>query len=911
MAHSFPDCVGEVDVIGNAENIKHLLKLPYSQNSQISMIVHRIGNTLLIDDFDVHRFLLKQEDYNWQWLSKFIYENIMSFLSDSDRGTSSKQASRNDITQQLLSKFLYHSLSKIEDPSQERPSSISFENFNILPAHNIPVLPESNVEDNVPDPKHTNHTFNRNVVWTFEDIRMLIGTDMAIFGGSNRPCISLRLRDMHQPINILTGIDYWLDNLMCNVPEVAMCYHLDGFVQKYEIVKTEDLPYLEGSTFSPNVIRNVAQNILSFLKQNATKSGHTYWLFKGRKDDVVKLYDLTSLNTADDFNTQANQENASNKSEESNELDDNNPFTVPVAMLLYKVARNMKATKEKIGVRQAGSIKALLDNCLKLLPADKYPQIVSSSYYLLSDLHFPFGTDPEKPTFESDDEADAQFIYDDNNSCSELGDDERNGDEIGVSPLNDSAASSEIKSKSSPPPITRDLYTRCINGLEYIANGLECLQYISISEEAQLAKGNGEASKETEEEPTNEEEKIVADKHAGEVEENYVGEYDLGGSYATYVPAQLTREPYKMTVNIEKNNSDTTIQVDVNFGIASEVCINILQPTSDNSPPMMDVISWNSQLKVLLLEKACLIYSILVEHATKNDQYGPVLRFAAMGMTCYDILKTYKVRRQTFDFASYEAAMMSRAADSLFHIAKYITSIDDHRKSFHDHTYADYSILKELNESSSNKWHSLFGSRMQIFAENYLMMLSILCYKRSLDYTHEQRLRYDVCIRLANVLNEIGVMYMDLAEVEIKKLMEQMANIGRIPEPNAQYHTLAKMSDIKFKESLGFFKIVNDVVNTCIVQCNMGRLERLQAHLTTTSDLSHKRKRYEAASDLYKSSLKLLNYSKEHEAAKDINTWELVNSKTLYSNYLMQNIVQLRNNRQVLHYISLRLLPNF
>jgi len=36
---------------------------------------------------------------------------------------------------------------------------------------------------------------------------------------------------MSKPINVLTGIDYWLDNLMCNVPELAMCYHDNGIVQ--------------------------------------------------------------------------------------------------------------------------------------------------------------------------------------------------------------------------------------------------------------------------------------------------------------------------------------------------------------------------------------------------------------------------------------------------------------------------------------------------------------------------------------------------------------------------------------------------------------------------------------------------------------------------------------------------------
>ncbi len=36
---------------------------------------------------------------------------------------------------------------------------------------------------------------------------------------------------MTQPITVLTGMDYWLDNLMCNVPELAMCFHVDGIVQ--------------------------------------------------------------------------------------------------------------------------------------------------------------------------------------------------------------------------------------------------------------------------------------------------------------------------------------------------------------------------------------------------------------------------------------------------------------------------------------------------------------------------------------------------------------------------------------------------------------------------------------------------------------------------------------------------------
>jgi hypothetical protein len=45
---------------------------------------------------------------------------------------------------------------------------------------------------------------------------------------------------MTRPINVLTGLDYWLDGLMGNVPEVLMCYHINGIVQKYELIKTGD-----------------------------------------------------------------------------------------------------------------------------------------------------------------------------------------------------------------------------------------------------------------------------------------------------------------------------------------------------------------------------------------------------------------------------------------------------------------------------------------------------------------------------------------------------------------------------------------------------------------------------------------------------------------------------------------------
>lgn len=83
---------------------------------------------------------------------------------------------------------------------------------------NVPPLPDPEIEKSIPHLSQTKEEgFARNFVWTFEDIRMLIGSNMPIFGDEEHPCVSLKLQDMKKPINVLTGMDYWLDNLMCQV----------------------------------------------------------------------------------------------------------------------------------------------------------------------------------------------------------------------------------------------------------------------------------------------------------------------------------------------------------------------------------------------------------------------------------------------------------------------------------------------------------------------------------------------------------------------------------------------------------------------------------------------------------------------------------------------------------------------
>lgn len=86
----------------------------------------------------------------------------------------------------------------------------------------------------------------------------------------------------------------WLENILNEVPEVAMCFHNEGIVmQEYELHKTTDLPTLAG--FQKEQVLRIVNNLVMFLKNNATEEGHTYWLVKETGFDVVKLYDLTAL----------------------------------------------------------------------------------------------------------------------------------------------------------------------------------------------------------------------------------------------------------------------------------------------------------------------------------------------------------------------------------------------------------------------------------------------------------------------------------------------------------------------------------------------------------------------------------------------------------------------------------------
>ncbi|XP_054259203.1 erythroid differentiation-related factor 1 isoform X2 [Macrosteles quadrilineatus] len=861
MAHMFPDCLADVDVVSDAENIKKLLKIPYSRDA-VSMVVHRIEKTLLIDEFDFHKHLLRTSETDWEWLRKFFFEQVLQTLSEKDVGMSIKDKSRHVLQQRaLVSKFLHYSLAEPKDKDNEPVTadepSVSNNQQDFL-ANKWPPLPDPRPEEKLPDPT-TDHTFNRNVVWTFEDIQMLLGTDLPIFGGSTHPCISLRLRDMTKPINVLTGIDYWLDNLMCNVPEVVMCYHLDGIVQRYELVKTEDLPQLPDSKFSPNLIRDVAQNILSFLKSNATKAGHTYWLFKGKDEDIVKLYDLTSLCS----------ENLVEKGQ--------NPFTVPVGMLLYRVARNMKHSADPASMRP-GTIRALLNNCLSLLPKEKYPQIVTSAHYMLSDLYLPLGVDP-------------QFLKDETSSPEPPAEDEEDPSPIKslcISP--DFHPPPPLPPYVPPPPLVGSVQERCQQALHHVVAGLQCLPYFEIAPQPQPKSDHGER---------NSDETSSNDQHEPKMAQSHQPipmpytclasdqpKTSKNGPVTNTLPKKKNKKKKNESNQIEKEKQkkDKPLTPEVNEDQENHVLdqFPVYFWNSDrnallkkpqamalptwHSPETVDDLSWKGHLKTLLYEKACLVYNTLAEVEYSAKRYGKSLLYVKMVLRCHT-----HMARGCGRCNSLVSGMLGRGGDNCFHITRDWNNLETHKKDYQQLSPTDKAIAQEMAADIPS---DEYPNECVIIPEEFesveqMLLSSWSCYHQALKLKPSDALH----ARSGNVLNELHTIYLNkIIAVEVDKRDD--------PLVRSQIETWFNLAQQYLDLGQEEFAKIGDKYNLALLLSNSGKLMRMQALYKCSPDKPglqpDERAFYDKALSLYQKGLGVLGSRKSGPQVWDVITWDTV-----------------------------------
>eukprot|EP00743_Colponemidia_sp_Colp-15_P010249 GILK01011268.1.p1 GENE.GILK01011268.1~~GILK01011268.1.p1 ORF type:complete len:1045 (+),score=200.02 GILK01011268.1:87-3221(+) len=231
----------------------------------------------------------------------------------------------------------------------------------------FPAAPNTMPAEPLPDMSAT--AFRRVLNWELNGSRFLLGSNLMIFNSDKEQVpVNLHLVDVKKELSGVTCLDYWLDNVMHGISDLAVCYHRDGFVQGYDLIKTVDIPWLKalcqerskrapGSSlifpelsselcairdthspaFDPETVTNNATSILEFLQHHCSREATTYWLYKETGGRSIQLYEISDELLAESLKRADSQVDSTSSFDSLSQPSSSNAYPIPLVKALMTV----------------------------------------------------------------------------------------------------------------------------------------------------------------------------------------------------------------------------------------------------------------------------------------------------------------------------------------------------------------------------------------------------------------------------------------------------------------------------------------------------------------------------------------------------------------------------------------------
>lgn len=335
----------KIDFITSADAVKDIFMLPYYDSDRpVSVAIHNVEGTLILEDANhtVPDTMLtssqtppfENEHPANEDQHQLIQTSVSSaILLENNEGSSSRDNSNNSNHEALTIVNTVLSQQK-NQPSQqtqqqEEPAydlrSWTFRDMNLLVGSSNALVYGTSATIRLEEASHLQamakqHQTKRDRKVSYAEVASKPSQQTCIVPavaptnplGGNLICTNER----PAPVSpVTTVLDTYLDNIMANVPQLALCLQEKGFIRSIKLMETKHIPsrLLDARTvdtsipfetireddpaeqiFTPEIMEMNAHALLRFLQTNCAKDNATYLLQRDAGCSNVQLFDISS-----------------------------------------------------------------------------------------------------------------------------------------------------------------------------------------------------------------------------------------------------------------------------------------------------------------------------------------------------------------------------------------------------------------------------------------------------------------------------------------------------------------------------------------------------------------------------------------------------------------------------------------